>query len=59
MRLRRLAAIEDRRITTYERRYAAMLSKAIKAQGEHYIKYGYISNNVEGVLIDLYSKVLP
>lgn len=59
MRLRRLAAIEDRRITTYERRYAAMLSKAIKAQGEHYIKYGYISNNVEGVLVDLYRSVLP
>ena len=59
MKLRRLAAMEDRRISAYERKYTSIIHKAIKKQVENYIKNGFISNDIEEALNDLYSTVMP
>lgn len=57
MNLRRLIQIESRRLDVLERRWAGRIRAALRKQGEHYLKHGYLSDEVFEVLSEMYKNV--
>ena len=59
MKLRRLIQIESNRQRAYENKFARSIRKALIAQAEHYLKYGYISNDMQVTINELYETIMP
>src|SRR5690554_2594675 len=59
MKLRRLIQIESNRQRAYENKFARSIRRALIAQAEHYIKYGFISNDMQATINELYETIMP
>ena len=58
MNLRRVAHIESRLQSSFERRYAGRILAALKKQGESYLSNGYISNDMYRVIEQMYDDMI-
>lgn len=59
MKLRRLIQIESNRQRAYENKFARSIRKALIAQAEHYLDHGYISNDMQVTINELYETIMP
>src|SRR5690554_1272710 len=59
MKLRRLIQIESNRQRAYENKFARSIRKALIAQAKHYVKFGFISNDMQAVINELYETIMP
>jgi hypothetical protein len=55
--IRRRARLDDRRALAFEKKYAKLIHKALIAQALNFAKNGFLSNEIEDVLTNLYYEV--
>lgn len=58
MKISRYISIEDRRLSTLERRFRREIYKAILSQVKYYLKNGFLGDHLYGTLTELYRPVL-
>ena len=58
MKIKRYIQLEERRQTAYETKYTKLIRKALKEQGEHFIKNNEVGSSMYDLLSEMYDIVM-